>query len=155
MIIAGTGHRPHICPCRYKENHPWLQELRKKLEKKLDTVKPSAIISGMAIGWDTWLAQEALLLGIPVKAYVPFECQSSNWPTKSRVEYDRVLSLCQEIKYVSKHYHARAFYDRDERMIDNCEEVFALWNPDINSGGTYYTVSYAKNLNKPITNFWF
>jgi uncharacterized phage-like protein YoqJ len=154
MIIAGTGHRPHICPCRYKENHPWLTKLRENISNYLKIDAPEFVISGMAIGWDTWLAQEALKLNIPVKAYIPFEGQSKQWPERSRKEYERILSECKEIKYISQHYHARAFYERDEAMINDCNVVFSLWNPEINSGGTYYTIMYAKKLQKPIINFW-
>lgn len=28
MIIAGTGHRQQFCPCGFKENHPWLLDLK-------------------------------------------------------------------------------------------------------------------------------
>lgn len=66
MILAGTGHRPKYLPCRYNENHPWLISLKNKIREKLDELRPSAVISGVAIGFDTWLAQSALDLKIPL-----------------------------------------------------------------------------------------
>jgi hypothetical protein len=73
MIIAGTGHRPQFCPCGFDENHIWLTRLKYKLAFKLGVKNPTAIVSGMAIGWDTWLAEMAIDLGIPLHAYVPFK----------------------------------------------------------------------------------
>lgn len=156
MIVCGTGHRPRFCPCKYKENHPWLLELREKISLQLSTENNiKAIISGMAIGWDTWLAQEALKLKIPVWAYVPFKSQGSQWPTSSKKEYERILSLSEKVLYISEEYSNEAFLKRDRAMVDNSDHVYSLLNPESTSGGTFYTVQYAKGKNKPITNFWF
>ena len=36
LVIAATGHRPKYCPCKYKENHPWLDDLKNRLYADLD-----------------------------------------------------------------------------------------------------------------------
>lgn len=154
MIIAGTGHRPKFCPCKYKENHPWLVALKDDLMLIFLQQRPTAVITGMAIGWDTWLAQVALEMGYPVWAYVPFRGQGENWPSSSRNEYKRILEASEKVLYISDEYHNDAFLKRDRAMVDDCDEVFALWNPEAQSGGTYYTVKYAEKNGKPITNFW-
>lgn len=154
MIVAGTGHRPKYCPCKYNENHPWLKNLRESLYEELKNSSFHTIISGMAIGWDTWLAQEALKLGMNVHAYIPFRGQGSAWPTSSKKEYERILSLCEKVKYISEEYSNDAFFKRDEAMINDCYYVYSLLNPAVTSGGTFYTVQYAKNNGKLITNFW-
>lgn len=82
MIIAGTGHRPKYCPCKYNDSHEWLVKLKADLAETLKKNKPEAVIGGMAIGWDTWLVQVALELKIPVYAYVPFREQGKKWPTE-------------------------------------------------------------------------
>ena len=154
MIIAGTGHRPKYCPCKYQDPHPWLDDLRRRLKHSLWAIKPEAVITGMAIGWDTWLAQEALILSIPVHAYVPFKDQGSNWPVAPRKEYERILGESAIIKYISEDYYPNVFFERDRAMVADCDEMFSLLNPEATRGGAFYTVDYAKKQNKKITNFW-
>jgi uncharacterized phage-like protein YoqJ len=154
VIIAGTGHRPIYCPCGYDENHPWLLQKKKQLRESLFIYEPSLVITGMAIGWDTWLAQEALFLDIPIACYVPFPGQQNKWPEESRRKYDHILSRAKIVKNISDSYSKNAFFKRDDAMVDDCTQVFALWNQEIQSGGTYHTVQYALSKDKPITNFW-
>ena len=154
MIICGTGHRPKFCPCKYKEDHPWLNKLKEDLAIAYKEDGVTTVISGMAIGFDTWIAQVALSLDIPVHAYVPFKGQGSQWPTSSRKEYERILSLSEKVVYISDTYSNEAFLKRDRAMVDAADEVYALLNPESTSGGTFYTVKYAKDNNKPITHFW-
>jgi len=154
MIIAGTGHRPKFCPCKYKENHPWLLDLKDRLALSMLANKVTHVISGMAIGWDTWLAQVALELEIPVWAYVPFKGQGGNWPSSSRKEYERILANSEIVTFLADEYDKDVFLARDRAMVLDCDEVFSLLNPEAKSGGTYYTVQYAKKQDRPITNFW-
>lgn len=159
MIIAGTGHRPKFCPCKYNEKHPWLLQLREEISYKLNWQNHEggidAVVSGTAIGYDTWLAQEALKLKIPVWSYIPFKEQGSTWPSSSKKEYERILSLSEKVIYISEEYSNTAFFKRDRAMVDVSDLVYSLLNPESTSGGTYYTVQYAKSKNKSITNFWF
>ncbi len=154
MIIAGTGHRPSYCPCLYDKQHPWLISLRGRIKNKLIETGPELVISGMAIGFDTWLAQEAIKLKIPLSCYVPFIGQGSNWPDESRLEYERILDNAYEVKFISEKYSKQAFLKRDEAMVDNCDKVMALYNPIVKTGGTYHTVTYAIKKHKEIINVW-
>lgn len=154
MIIAGTGHRPSYCPCKYKDVHPWLNKLKEDVGQAFVDNGVTTVISGMAIGWDTWIAQVALDMGIPVHAYVPFKGQGSKWPTSSRREYERIIEASAEVLYISESYSNEAFLKRDRAMVDAADEVYALLNPLTTSGGTFYTVKYTEGVGKPIKHFW-
>lgn len=154
MIIAGTGHRPKFLPCKYNENHMWFVNLKANLFTTLVELQPTKVISGMAIGWDTWLAEASLELNIAVSAYVPFKGQGSKWPEFAQKRYKGILEAASEVKYLSEKYTPQAFFIRDEAMIDDCDQVLALWNPEIQSGGTFHTVQYALQHNKPLINMW-
>ncbi len=158
IIIAGTGHRPKYCPCKYNEKHPWLKDLKSRLYADLDVGWNSQqieyVISGGAIGWDMWLAETAIEVGIPVHMYLPFRDQGSTWPTETQNRFKDLLSKASEVKYISETYSNKAFFKRDEAMIDACDIVFALLNPVAEEGGTYYTVQYAQKQNKEIENYW-
>ena len=94
--IMVTGHRPDKLggygPSETQAAvRTWLWE-RVKLHA-LYNEDPFAI-SGMALGVDQWFAEEALDLGVPVHAYVPFEGQESRWPEPSRYAYGKLLKRC-------------------------------------------------------------
>ena len=48
-----------LLPCLYDESHDWVRSLKDTLRLNLLQDNPDLVISGMAIGWDTWLAEEA------------------------------------------------------------------------------------------------
>lgn len=170
MILAGTGHRPKYCPCKYDDNHPWLSALRGRIANVLKVNNISMVITGMAIGFDTWLAEEAMKQGLEIHAYIPFEGQSRTWPTKSKLKYQEIIKYSSQVNFFEEEittipidnkekvksfeYMKKCFLLRDKAMIDNADLVISLLDPKINHGGTFYTVNYAKKNNKPIINVW-
>lgn len=154
MKIAATGHRPVLMPCSYNENHPWAIKVKKKTTEYLENQKPDIGISGMAIGFDTWFAESCLNLGIDLYAYIPFEGQSSNWPKISQTRYQNILNKAKFVNICCKQYEKDCFLKRDRRMVDDSDKILALLNFDIKKGGTFYTVNYAKNNKKEVTNIW-
>lgn len=154
MIVAGTGHRPKFLPCKYKEKHPWLLNLKDRTAAKLVELGATEIISGAAIGWDTWLAQVALELNLKLHMYIPFVGQEKKWPTASRKEYERLVERAFAVHYISADYSTEAFLKRDREMVNDAHLILALWNPEVTEGGTYYTVNYAKQKGKPVWNMW-
>ena len=154
MIIAFTGHRPHMFPGKYNENHYWVNSVKRDLLKWLKQKSPSLIISGGAQGMDTWAGKAAIKIGIPFDLYVPFPGQGDNWPDHAKEDLNILKEKSRNIILCSETYHKRCFFIRDEKMIDDCDEVASLLKPGVTKGGTFYTVNYAKKLNKPIQNFW-
>jgi uncharacterized phage-like protein YoqJ len=155
MIIAGTGHRPKYLPCGYNENYPWCVSLKETLKDELIRANPAIVITGGALGWDMWLAEVAIDLGIPNILYLPFLNTGQNWPKHSRERLLDIRDKSAEVHFTSDVYKGpETFYTRDEAMVDEADEVWALWNPVVQTGGTFYTVEYARDQNKPIKNFW-
>jgi uncharacterized phage-like protein YoqJ len=156
MIYAGTGHRPQFLPCKFNEKHVWLKHCIVSLTDWLQDNKSDIeyIIAGGAIGWDTWLAEQALALDIPYDVYVPFRGQGENWPRVVQDRYEKMLSLAKSVIYIQESYSKSAFLVRDTRMVDDADSILALWNPAHKSGGTYHTICYAQSHDKPILNFW-
>jgi uncharacterized phage-like protein YoqJ len=153
-IIAATGHRSKFCPCKYKDEHPWLDNLKLDLKQRLLAVKPDHVIVGGAIGWDTWVAEVALECKLPIHLYIPFEGQGKKWFAASKRKYDEIRKQAAKEIILSPEYNSEVFHVRDRAMVDNCDIVFSLLNPVVKSGGTHYTVGYAKENKKPVINFW-
>lgn len=158
MIYAATGHRPHLLPCKNDPNHPWITSLKKRLmdwfEETTYNDKDLKIISGMATGWDMWVADIALQFHVPVYAYVPFPGQESQWPNDDVQHYNRILDKVADIKLCSDKYHPKAYFKRDKMMVDGASKIIALLDPNQKKGGTFYTVNYALKTNKEVKNFW-
>lgn len=154
MIICGTGHRPQFCPCGFDNKHQWLKDLKNDLATALIVNNANKIIAGGAIGWDTWLAEVAVELNIPLHLYLPFRGQELRWPKESQEKYHELIDKAVEVRYIEPYYSSTAFHRRDRAMVDDSDKVFSLLNPEASTGGTYYTVQYAKRLDKQVINFW-
>lgn len=151
MIVSGTGHRPDKLGGYDVATFNRLVDLATAW---LKANRPSLVISGMALGWDQALAKAAIDLGIPVHAYVPFIGQADKWPKRSCEEYSKLLLQCTETKVICPgSYSPEKMQIRNERMVDACDLVLALW--DGSSGGTANCVTYAEfDAMKPVTNLW-
>lgn len=154
-ILAATGHRPNKLggygiPAMRKLEH----FARSYLKSRPEIIQGNLhLISGMALGWDTAWALAAIELQIPFIAAVPFTGQERQWPTESQKMYGLILQKASTVVLVSEGLYAPTMMqERNEWMVDHCDEVVALW--DGSRGGTYNCIQYAKKFNKPIINLW-
>lgn len=146
-VIAFTGHRPNKLG-GYAKN-PISEWVKGQIVKKLLELKPSKVISGMALGVDTWAAEAAIQLGIPFEAAIPFEGQESKWTPESIAYFNYLKSKASEVIIVCEgDYHPRKMQLRNQYMVNNCDLLIAVW--DGSSGGTANCVNYAKSKNKKI-----
>lgn len=149
MIISGTGHRPNKLGGYSEEVFNRLVEVA-LLGIPEDTTK---IISGMALGWDTALAEAAIRKKIPFIVAVPFLGQEKMWPKASQEKYQHYLKQAEDVLYIcDQGYAPWKMRVRDEYMVDHSDVVLALWNGS--PSGTGNCVTYAKKQNKPIKNVW-
>ena len=149
-IFAGTGHRPDKLGGYDDRTYDRVLQLALNA---LGEYEPDRVISGMALGWDTALAEAAYLRGIPYLAYVPFMGQESKWPPKSQQLFRALCSHAAEVVVCTPgSYSARAMHVRNERMVDDSTTVLALWNGT--PGGTGGCVAYANKVLRPIINLW-
>jgi len=149
-VFCATGHRPDKLG---GHDTQVLDGLVRLAEAYLIHESPDAVISGVALGWDTAWAIAALRLGIDLTAAVPFEGQESRWPEQSQKRYRKILSKAKRVEIVSEGgYSARAMQKRNEWMVDSSHRVVALW--DGSSGGTGNCIRYAKSRNAEIDVLW-
>ena len=106
----------------------------------------SHFISGGALGFDT-LAANAVIAArnnnpnIKLIFALPCKNQTKGWKQKDIEEYERILTLADEIVYVSEEYYDGCMQKRNRYMADNSSHcVFYMTSP---RGGTAYTVKYA------------
>lgn len=126
----------------------------------LDRVIKNLIISGctrflcgMAQGFDLTAAESVLALKkeypkVELVACVPCDGQSRYYSSADRARYDRVLKSCSEVIVLSEDYYQGCMHVRDRFMVDNSDVVVCYLRKK--SGGTYYTVKYAKTHDKKV-----
>lgn len=160
MNIAITGHRPKHMPCKYDEDHPWAKEVKQNLQMflldfELDYPITNFLL-GMALGWDTWVAELALTAGYGVHAYIPAQNQTSRWPNKATERYEAILAHPFTTVKKFEGSYPGVLFQRNKAMMDDSDILLALWNPDIKTGGTYDSVNYYQKTypDKIIENFW-
>lgn len=177
LVVAGTGHRPD-------NRRPWRgvgdwsntrlhAGVRSWLGEQLDELKPATVISGLALGVDTWLALEALLRGIHVVGAMPFEGQERTWPKEHQAVYRTILeraevvnvSGCRVMQVGSGTYFVSAagagipseslhfkasinecMQKRNEWMVDRCRLVLSVW--DGTPGGTGNCMRYVERVGR-------
>lgn len=148
MILSVTGHRPNKLGGYSPEAYRKLLALAMNQVIKL---QPSLVITGMALGWDTAIAEACFQLNVPYLAAVPFKGQECLWPALSQYKYRNLLFHAQEVVIVSTgSYSAGKMNKRNRFMVDKADSVLALW--DGTQGGTGNCVAYAKLKGKPIIN---
>jgi uncharacterized phage-like protein YoqJ len=150
MILAVTGHRPEKLG-----GYEWrvFARLDHLARKELSQRKPSAVISGMALGWDMAIAKAAIDLKIPLVAACPCPQQADSWPQKTREFWRELLGEARTVEYISPLYYPGVMNKRNRWMVDRCHEVLALYDGS-GEGGTFDCMKYARSQHKPRRNVW-
>lgn len=148
MRVAITGHRPNKLGNDYNMTSPLITKIIEVLQGIIDEVKPTIMISGMALGIDTIWAILAHKNNIPLIAAIPCKNQDKMWPQQSKSLYNDLISHpLTTVKYVTEEeYSLSCMQIRNEWMVDNCDLLIAVW--DGTSGGTGNCVRYLQSLGK-------
>ena len=106
----------------------------------------------MAVGFDMESAKAVLEIkekyGLALVACLPCAEQSANFSEKNKKLYNEILSRCDETVVLEPCYVAGCMYKRDRYLVENSDVLVCFLRR--NSGGTYYTVNYARKMNKKI-----
>lgn len=151
MVVVGvTGHRPDKLGGYSDSARIKLEKLAKGV---LTELKPTKVITGMALGWDQAIATACVELNIPFIAAIPFRGQETKWPVESQERYHKLLSHAAEVVIVCEgSYAAYKMQLRNQWIVDRCELLVALW--DGSGSGTKNCIDYAVAKGKPIRNVW-
>lgn len=140
-ILMGSGHRPP--KLGGYNNQKAVALFKEQIAIWITKLSPELVISGMALGWDQWMAEVALEHGIPLACYLPFEGQESKWPQSSQKHYWELIHAAQEVKVVCEGgYSAFRMQLRNQKMVDDATHCLFCW--DGSSGGTANCWKYAQ-----------
>lgn len=153
MAIAGvTGHRPDKLGGYYA--NPIADFVQDSLRSTFRRIKPTHIITGMALGVDQWAARIAVELGIPFIAAVPYIGQELIWNSPDqRREYHELLEQASVVHVVSRGgYAKRKLHIRNRWIVDASDVLVAVLDTtaDNRGSGTLACMQYAMARNLPI-----
>lgn len=110
---------------------------------------------GMAEGFDLTALKCLFKLRerypILIEACVPFVGQERRFREANQKFYREALPLCDRKTFLSQTYFDGCFHLRNRYMVDSADLLFAYCVK--HSGGTYYTVNYAKEQGKKVLFF--
>ena len=145
-----TGHRS--IPAAEHEN------LCKKLENAVETLIKKGYRyfgSGGALGFDTVAAQTVLKLkekypSVKLILVLPCKNQPQRWSEQDKRDYEEIKRKADKCTYVSESYQIGFMHKRNRFLVDNSSACICYLSQ--NSGGTAYTVKYAKSKGLKIIN---
>lgn len=163
-ILALTGHRD--LGSGSLPNQQWAK-IKADLKEYCRKNNVTAIISGMALGFDLVGAEAATELGIPLVCAEPYINQEKNrfykdnpGMLKKRHRIEEYARKTGEVVFVDtepgydiwndkKDPWKEKLQTRNEWMIDNSDQVYACFNGE--RGGTFNAVAYAQKTGAPLT----
>lgn len=127
------------------------------IEKDFDAVKLYNVIEnyinkgmtyflcGMALGFDTLVFKTLEKLrknhDIKIIACVPCRNQSEKYNFLQKKEYDRMISVADEVIVLNEKYTVYCMMQRNKYMVDNSSYLIVYYRNL--KGGTYNTLKYA------------
>lgn len=111
--------------------------------------------TGGAVGFDTLCAKAVLELkqehpAIKLILLLPCQSQARYWSEKEKVEYQEIKSRADDVRYISTEYTKYCMFKRNRALVDNADVCVCYLDKD--TGGTAYTVGYAKSKGLRIVN---
>ena len=110
---------------------------------------------GGALGFDTLAAQTVLRLRenypeIRLILVLPCRDQTRGWKQADVAEYDRIMKAADKVTYTSEQYYSGCMHKRNRHLVDNSSLCICYLTEQ--SGGTAYTVNYARSQGLKIVN---
>jgi len=111
--------------------------------------------AGGALGFDTLAAQTVLRLrekypDIKLVLVLPCLTQTRGWPAGDAAEYERIKALADKVVCISQAYTPDCMFRRNRHLVDHSGVCICCLTRD--TGGTAYTVRYARKQGIPVIN---
>lgn len=145
-----TGHR-HIPLSKRKAV---VQRLKTELSALINNGY-QFFMAGGALGFDTLAALTVLELKkeygyIRLILVLPCENQTRGWNETDKQTYEYIKSRADNVVYTSREYCRGCMHKRNRHLVDNSSICICYLTED--TGGTAYTVNYAKSKGLTIIN---
>lgn len=124
MILAASGHR-----ALYSFPNSTRARVRDLSKAVLEEVKPTTVLTGMALGFDILIADICVDMGIDFIAAIPFSGQETYWSKSDRKHYNDLLGKAQKIEYINRPGWANwKFQTRNQWLVDNSDIMLFFYS---------------------------
>ncbi len=145
-----TGHR-NIPVGEY-------QNIKRRLRETIKALAERGVIyygAGGALGFDTLAAQAVLTLQTELPQLrlilvLPCLSQTQGWMEKDRQIYEEIKAHAAKVRYVSERYTPGCMHKRNRHLVEYSGVCVCYMSRA--TGGTAYTVNYAKQQGLEIIN---
>lgn len=138
MNLGITGHRRERLHGQDHLVYKWC-------EAQIIKYEPTLCLSGMANGSDQLFAQATLSNSYPLWCIFPY---------KKNIDYlSNYVDNALRITYTQEKYSKDCYFIRDKYLVDHSDVLLAIWDKK-EIGGTWFTIKYAKSINKPIVYYY-
>lgn len=151
---AFTGHRLKELPFT-QGSREW-QGFAYRMNQALDMeIKRgmTTFLCGMAQGADLLMGEGVIEkkqeYPLTLVAACPYPGQAQSWGKDQQAQYQRVLKNCDYVYYLCRTYEKGSFHLRNRFMVDHSNRLLAAYDGR-KKGGTYYTLTYAKQKGSTI-----
>ena len=160
MVCGFTGHRPEKLPWGNDEQDQRCQALKLVIAQRVERLADAGaevFCCGMARGCDLYFAEAVLNLQkqrpkLQLEAWIPCPSQADAWPEEDRIRREKLLDGCGKVYTVEQFYSDGCMLRRNKAMVDQADVLLTVW--DGSSGGTGWTVNYAKRQGKQLEAVW-
>lgn len=150
MTCCFTGHR-NIPKSMYSV-------VKFKLRREIEKLIKQGVLyfgAGGALGFDTIAALTVLDLkkkhpDIKLILVLPCVNQMKNWDRADVEAYNDIIERADKVVYTSKEYYEGCMLKRNRHLVEN--SAYCICYCKYQSGGTAYTVDYAKKQNVTVIN---
>ena len=109
--------------------------------------------TGGSWGFDMLAAQTVLELkeiypNIYLILVLPCKTQTKYWSDDNKKEYDRIMHSADKVVWTSEEYTRDCMFKRNRHLVDNSSLCICYLTK--NTGGTAYTVRYARDKGKTV-----
>lgn len=108
------------------------------------------VITGGALGVDTWAAFAALNEGLQLITYVPFPQQADDWTPAERRKYQEMLDASKEVRVFGETPDNRLYFARNHAIVDDSDITLAITTSRSGRSGSIATAQYALSRGKPL-----
>ncbi len=155
MTVCFTGHRK-LEPYNIVQTASLLEEKISSLALS-NTSESIDFRAGGAVGFDTLAALCVLSArekfpNIRLHLLLPCNNQTRGWSDSDIEKYNYILSQADYVRYVSEEWTPGCMLKRDRALVDGADLCIAYCNKT--TGGTAYTVSYAKERGVEVENIY-
>jgi hypothetical protein len=150
--VAWTGHRPEL----FDRPDAARELVARETDRLLTEHGPRlAVLSGGQRGVDLWAASAALERGVRLQLLLPAPpaLLAADWPADDAEVLASAVAAAEQVTIFGSDPVDPAGYDaRNRALAASCDLLVAVWT-GLEQGGTFFTLTAARALGKPIREF--